>query len=85
MIQIVWHKLLVNFKYLIYLLETKQNFLKNIYITKKPIISLLDGNVSMYTNQFISQRMQIHIENRKTNHTRAVLTIARGLKLPKLP
>ena len=40
-----------------------------------------------YTDQFISQRMQIHIENKKKKkeiHTSVVLTIARGLKLPKL-
>ena len=43
-----------------------------------------DENVSIYTNQFISQRMQIDIE-KKEIHTRAVLTIARELKLPKLP
>ena len=39
------------------------------------------------TNHFISQRMQIHIEKKRTEEidTRAVLTIARRLELPKLP
>ena len=80
-----------------YLFIRKQNFLKNISNQTTPHIFVCnkinclyftagaDENVSIYTNQFISERMQIHIEKNKEIHTRAVLTIARGLKLPKLP
>ena len=64
-----------------YLFVGKQNFLKNISNQKTPYIFVCNKinclcftaganeNVSIYTNQFISQRMQIHVEKKKEIQT----------------